>query len=178
MTDKAEDKRERKIFGPFDQPKILNYLPHRYPFLFVDKIESLSIPIGANGELEHLGTEVVGIKNATINEPYFTGHFPGMPITPGVILVETAAQVASFSVFPWVKTDENMKVLSRFELRLAGVDATRFRKPVLPGDRLVLRTIVTKQRGPIWAFKCTGEIDGQLALESEILASVLLEDKK
>lgn len=169
---------EMKKFGPFDSQKILNYLPHRYPFLFVDRIDELSVPVSSKGELEFVGTTVAGIKNATINEHYFVGHFPGMPITPGVIMIETMAQVASFAVFPWLKTDANMKILSGFELRLAGVDGARFRRPVVPGDQLVIKTIVTKKKGPIWGFQCTGSVDGHLVVECDMLASVAIGEEK
>lgn len=169
---------ETKTFGPFDLQKVMNYLPHRYPFLFVDKILDLRVPVSGKGELEPIGTKVSGVKNCTINEPYFTGHFPKMPITPGVILIETMAQISSFAVFPWVKTDADMRVLDGFELRLAGVDATRFRRPVVPGDTLIVKSEVTKHRGAIWGFKCVAEIEGQVAAECEILASVTLEAKK
>lgn len=165
---------EMKSFGPFDHQKVMNYLPHRYPFLFVDRILEMKVPVGADGKLQALGARIVGIKNATMNEPYFTGHFPNMPITPGVIMIETMAQVSSFAVMPFVKTDADMHVTSKFELRLAGVDSTRFRRPFVPGDTLKITSEVTKNRGPIWGFKCAGEIDGQLAVECELLASVTL----
>jgi 3-hydroxyacyl-[acyl-carrier-protein] dehydratase len=152
----------------------MNYLPHRQPFLFVDKILDVSVPLDENGKVKQVGTTVIGQKNATINEPYFTGHFPGLPITPGVVILETFAQVASFAVLPWVQVDKDLRVLSKFELRLAGVDKNRFRRPFYPGDSLKVTTVVMKQRGPIWAFECKGEIDGQLTAEAEILASIHL----
>lgn len=166
---------EMKKFGPFDHLQVRSFLPHRFPFLFVDRILDMQVPVDASGKLQQVGTKIVGLKNATINEPYFTGHFPDLPITPGVVMIETMAQVASFAVLPWVKIDEKMKVLSRFDLRLAGVDGTRFRKPFIPGDSLKVTVEVIKQRGPIWAFTCKGEVDGHLVVESEILASVSLE---
>jgi 3-hydroxyacyl-[acyl-carrier-protein] dehydratase len=167
---------ERKIWGPFEALQVRNYLPHRYPFLFVDRIFEVSVPVD-KGELSIVGTRVRGMKNATINEHYFVGHFPQLPITPGVVIIETIAQVSSFAVLPWVKTSPEMKVLSHFDLRLAGVDSTRFRRPFLPGDRMEITVEVIKQRGPIWGFTCKGEIDGHLAVEAEILASVSLEEK-
>lgn len=166
-----------KTFGPFDQAQVQSYLPHRYPFLFVDKILGVEVPLAANGELSPVGTKVRGQKNATINEPYFTGHFPGMPITPGVVLIETMAQIASFAVLPWVKLDEKMHPLQNFDLRLAGVDAARFRRPFVPGDSMIVTCEVIKHRGPIWGFRCTGEVDGNLVVECEILASVTVETK-
>ncbi len=169
---------EVKIFGPYDAITVLNYLPHRQPFLFVDKIRQVTVPFSAKGEITQVGTVVVGVKNATINEPYFTGHFPGMPITPGVILLETMAQVASFAVLPWVKTDKDMHVQTGFELRLAGVDKARFRKPVVPGDTVIVTTECVKYRAPLWGFQCKMEVEGAVVAEAEILASVVLPDAK
>lgn len=165
-----------KKYGPFDNVTVMNYMPHRYPFLFVDKIVDMQVPIGADGKLQRVGTKVVGLKNATINENYFTGHFPNMAITPGVILIETMAQVSSFAMLPWLKVDDKMKIISRFDLRLAGVDNTRFRRPFVPGDTQLFTVEVVKQRGPIWGFKCKGEVDGQLVVESDILASAVFEE--
>lgn len=170
--------KEMKKFGTFDSLQVRNYLPHRYPFLFVDKILEIETPIGADGNIEQLGTRVIGLKNATINEPYFVGHFPQLPITPGVIMIETMAQVASFGIFPWLKTDENRKILSRFDLRLAGVDKARFRRPLMPGDSLKVTMEVIKHRGPIWVFTGKGEVEDQLVVECEIMASVDLGEKK
>jgi 3-hydroxyacyl-[acyl-carrier-protein] dehydratase len=164
-----------KRFGPYDHPKVLNYLPHRYPFLFVDKILSVTVPVGPDGTLQQVGTRVVGVKNATINEPYFQGHFPAYPITPGVILIETMAQMASFGILPFLRVDDDLRILSKFDLRLAGVDNTRFRRPFLPGEAMTITIECVRQRGPIWGFHCKGEVDGQVAVESEILASAVVE---
>lgn len=164
-----------KRYGPYDHLQVMSYLPHRFPFLFVDKILEMTVPFGADGKITQVGTKVVGQKNATINEPYFTGHFPTMPITPGVIMIETMAQISSFAIMPWLKVDDKMKILSKFELRLAGVDATRFRRPFCPGDSLIITCEVTKFRAPIWGFKCKGEIDGKVVVESDILASAVVE---
>ena len=167
---------EAKKYGPYDHLKVMNYLPHRQPFLFVDRILEMTVPYGADGKLTQVGTKVIGLKNATINEPYFVGHFPHMPITPGVIMIETMAQISSFAIMPWLKTDENLKIISKFDLRLAGVDNTRFRRPFCPGDSLIITVEAVKQRGPIWGFKCKGEVDGQLVVESDILASAMVEN--
>ncbi|MCO5141765.1 MAG: 3-hydroxyacyl-ACP dehydratase FabZ [Oligoflexia bacterium] len=167
-----------KVFGPFDQGQVRNYLPHRFPFLFVDKILEIKVPVTEGGSMKEVGTIVKGIKNATINEPYFVGHFPNMPITPGVVIIETMAQMASFAVLPWVDLDKDMKVQSSFELRLAGVDNARFRKPFFPGDSMMITCEVTRHKGPIWGFKCKGEIEGSLVAETDLLASVVLGEKK
>ncbi len=166
---------DMKKFGPFDHLQVMNYLPHRFPFLFVDRILEVQVPIGPDGKLQQVGTSVKGIKNATINEPYFAGHFPTWPITPGVILIETMAQMASFAIMPWLEVDDKLNVKSRFNLRLAGVDNTRFRRPFMPGESLLITVDTVKQRGPIWGFKCKGEVEGQLVVESEILASAVME---
>ena len=165
---------EVKKFGPYEAATIMNYLPHRQPFLFVDRIQSVTVPM-EKGEISQVGTTIVGIKNATVNEPYFTGHFPGMPITPGVVLIETMAQVASFAVMPFVKTDKNLHVLTPFELRLAGIDKARFRKPVMPGDQVIVTTECVKYRSPLWGFQCRMEVAGAIVAEAEILASVATE---
>lgn len=167
-----------KRYGPYDHLQVMNYLPHRYPFLFVDKILEMTVPYGADGKITQVGTKVVGQKNATINEPYFTGHFPTMPITPGVIMIETMAQISSFAIMPWLNVDDKMRITSKFDLRLAGVDNTRFRRPFCPGDSLVITVEVVKFRAPIWGFKCKGEIDGKVVVESDILASAMVEDEK
>ncbi|HEY8279756.1 MAG TPA: 3-hydroxyacyl-ACP dehydratase FabZ [Bdellovibrionota bacterium] len=165
-----------KKYGPYDHLQIMSFLPHRYPFLFVDRIISVEVPYSPDGKLQQVGTRVVGIKNATINEPYFTGHFPKLPITPGVVIIETMAQISSFAIMPWLKVDKDMRILSKFDLRLAGVDNTRFRRPFSPGECLKITIDVTKQRGPIWGFKCHGEVDGQPVVEADVLASAVVED--
>ena len=166
---------EARSFGPSE---VQNFLPHRFPFLFVDRIESLEVAKDKDGSERQLGTKVVGIKAATINEPYFVGHFPGMPITPGVVLIETMAQVASFALFPWVKGEADTEYT--YEMRLAGVDGARFRKPFVPGDVLRITAEVIKYRNPLWGFKCVAvsALDGSVVAECELLASVSIERKK
>ena len=165
-----------KHFGSFDHTKVMNFLPHRYPFLFVDRVLSVNCPIGPDGKIQPVGTKVVGIKNATMNEPYFVGHFPSFPITPGVVMIETMAQMSSFAIMPFLRVDDNLKILSKFDLRLAGVDNTRFRRPFFPGETLKIYVETVRQRGPIWGFHCKGEVEGQVVVESEILASAVVED--
>jgi len=153
----------------------MNYLPHRQPFLFVDRILEMSVPYGKDGKPIQVGSKVVGLKNATINEPYFTGHFPKMPITPGVIMIETMAQIASFAIMPWLVVDDQLRIISKFDLRLAGVDNTRFRRPFCPGESLIITVEAVKCRGPIWGFSCKGEVEGKIIVESEILASAVVD---
>jgi UDP-N-acetylglucosamine acyltransferase len=133
---------------------ILRTLPHRYPFLLVDKII----------ELEE-GRRAVGIKNVTVNEPFFQGHFPGLPIMPGVLILEAMAQVGAVIA---LKMPENEGKLVYF----AGIDQVRFRKPVVPGDQLRIEVEALKMKGTIGKLKCSAKVDGDIAAEGEILFSL------
>lgn len=134
--------------------KIMEVLPHRYPFLLVDRI------------LELTSEEVVGLKNVTINEPFFQGHFPDQPIMPGVLIVEAMAQVGGILAFSLLSARERSAVY------FMGMDHVRFRKPVRPGDQLTLKIKLLKQRGAV--FKMSGEafVEGQLVAEAELMATI------
>lgn len=133
---------------------ILRTLPHRYPFLLVDKIVEL--------EEAH---RAIGIKNVTVNEPFFQGHFPGLPIMPGVLILEAMAQVGAVLA---LKMPENDGKLVYF----AGIDGVRFRKPVVPGDQLRIEVEAIKMKGTIGKLKCTAKVDGEIVTEGEILFSL------
>ncbi|MBI5886344.1 MAG: 3-hydroxyacyl-ACP dehydratase FabZ [Deltaproteobacteria bacterium] len=135
--------------------EILSILPHRYPFLLIDKII----------ELEP-NTSAKGIKNVTINEPFFQGHFPGHPIMPGVLIIEAMAQVGGVLAFKSADVSNNV-------VYFMGIDNARFRKPVLPGDVLELQLTVTKTRGTIWGFNGKAFVDGKLAAEADLLATIV-----
>lgn len=138
-----------------DINEILDILPHRYPFLLIDKIVAYE-----------KNTMIRGIKNVTINEPFFQGHFPGHPIMPGVLIVEAMAQVGGILAF---KSEEvNNKVVY-----FMGIDGARFRKPVLPGDTLELTLNVKKRRGSIWTFKGEAKVDGKLVAGAELMATIV-----
>jgi len=138
-----------------DITEIMNILPHRYPFLLVDKILAV-VP----------GKKAVGIKNVTINEPFFQGHFPGRPIMPGVLLLEAMAQVGAVAIL----TDERFKEkLPMF----AGIDAARFRKPVLPGDQVVFEVELLKIKGSLGKAKGTGKVNNEVVVEAEILFALV-----
>ncbi len=135
--------------------EILRILPHRYPFLLVDKILEMEI-----------GQKIVGIKNVTINEPFFQGHFPGFPIMPGVLMIEAMAQVAAILAFKSHKGEEGDLVF------LAGVDKAKFREAVLPGDQLKITAEVIKTRHPFYRLKCYCHVNDKLRCEAELLATV------
>jgi beta-hydroxyacyl-ACP dehydratase FabZ len=136
--------------------RILQVLPHRYPFLLVDRIVEVD---GA--------TRIVGIKNVTINEPYFQGHFPGHPIMPGVLIVEAMAQVGGCLMLGTMDRPEAKVVY------FMGLDAVRFRRPVRPGDQLRLEVEVLQVRGPTCRMKGIARVEGKVAAEAEMLAQVV-----
>ena len=136
----------------FSIEDIKRLLPHRYPFLLVDRI------------IEYLpGQRAVGIKNVTSNEPHFQGHFPERPIMPGVLIVEAMAQVCGIVLTPLLQTEERGVFL------FAGIDKVRFRRPVVPGDRLVMTVdlLRIKQRR-LGKMQARAEVDGQLVTEGEL----------
>lgn len=130
---------------------IRDILPHRYPFLLVDRI------------LELESDRIVGIKNVTANEPFFTGHFPDYPVMPGVLIVEAMAQVAGVLVLKQMEDRKSKLVL------LAGVDGAKFRKPVRPGDQLRMEMRVLRQRASMVKVAGTASVDGAVVAEAEIL---------
>lgn len=130
--------------------QIQQIIPHRYPFLMVDRIT----------ELEE-GKRAVGLKNVTINEEYFNGHFPGYPVMPGVLIVEALAQVGAVAM---LQKEENRGRLAFF----AGIDKCRFKRQVIPGDTLKLEVEITRMRGSIGKGKAVATVDGEIACETEI----------
>lgn len=154
--------------------QIQKFLPHRAPFLLLDRILEIH-PAGDTSKAypgsEAIGSRVVARKNVTYNEPFFQGHFPGMAILPGVLIIEAMAQAASFTLYPYLEKDLERRAKD-FQCILVGVDQTRFRRPVVPGDTLTIETVVTKCRGRLWAFQATASVDGQKVAEAEVLANL------
>ncbi len=141
----------------FDTTKIMELIPHRYPFLFIDKVTAI-IP----------GERSIGIKNVTINEPFFEGHFPGQPIMPGVLLVEAMAQTAGVTVMAGHEgTDQTPLVY------FMTVDSARFRKPVVPGDTVEFHVEKLKARGNVWKFKGEAKVGDVLKAEAVFSAMIV-----
>ena len=161
-----------------EQKQVQAFLPHRQPFLMVDRILSIT---GPNSMMDDqpknkIGIKVVGQKNISINEPHFSGHFPSFAIMPGVLILETMAQVASFSMYPYMNQlgQGNLKNLqSQFQCVLVGVDQARFRVPVVPGDVLRVETEVTGCRTFLWTFICKAFVEDKLVAEAKIMANLM-----
>jgi beta-hydroxyacyl-ACP dehydratase FabZ len=141
--------------------EIMRLLPHRYPFLLVDRIVSMSEgPVAA-------GSKVTGLKNVSVNEPFFQGHFPGNPVMPGVLILECMAQVAGCLFFAGVEEPE--KTL----MYLSGVDKARFRRPVFPGDQLIVVAEIVQVRSNIVRIKAEARVEGVLCTEGELMSSLV-----
>lgn len=137
-----------------DIHEILKHLPHRYPFVLIDRIENLD-----------LHKEITAIKNVTINEPFFPGHFPYHPVMPGVLIIEAMAQAAavlSFKSMDVLPTEESVYYF-------AGIDNVRFKKPVSPGDQLVLNVKIVRILKGIWKYKAEAKVADDLVAEAEMM---------
>ena len=137
-----------------DINQIMKLLPHRYPFLLVDRV------------LEFTPRQsITAIKNVTINEPFFQGHFPDFPVMPGVLIIEALAQTAALLTFTEEKADDAVYYF-------AGIDNARFKKPVLPGDQLVMVATYQRERAGIYKFHVEATVDDELAAEADITCAV------
>ena len=139
-----------------DVKEIMQILPHRYPFLLVDRIESLKE-----------GEEIVGIKNVSVNEPFFVGHFPGNPIMPGVLIIEAMAQVGGVLAF-----HSSPKEWAGSLVYFMGIDKVRFRKPVVPGDQLRLKLTTIRQKQKVFKMRGEAYVDETLVAEAELMAVI------
>lgn len=139
----------------FDHIEIARLLPHRYPFRLVDRVL----------EFED-GARIVGLKNVSVNEPYFQGHFPDLPLMPGVLLCESLGQTAALLAYRSTEGVPEGRVLV-----FSGLDRVRFRRPVFPGDQVRLEVKLLRRHRPLWKFSGTALVDGQVAVEGELLLS-------
>ncbi len=140
--------------------EIFDILPHRYPFLLVDRILEME-----------MGKRVVGIKNVTINEPFFQGHFPGHPIMPGVLLLEAMAQTGGVLAMRSAEA-EGQDIKSKV-IYFMTIDKVKFRKPVLPGDQIRFELDLIKSRSNIRGFKAQASVDGTVVAEAELMAMIV-----
>ena len=152
--DSHQQAQERSTTLGIDQ--ILKMLPHRYPILMIDRLEEIVIDHSA-----------VGIKNVSINEPFFQGHFPSEPVMPGVLIVEAMAQTAAVLVVATFGSQSEGKLVY-----FMSIDGVRFRRPVLPGDRLELHVKKAQSRGNVWKFDGQAIVDGKVAAEATFAAMI------
>ena len=140
-----------------DINQIKEYLPHRYPLLLVDRVLHWES-----------GKKITAIKNVTVNEEFFNGHFPHKPVMPGVLMIEAMAQTAALLSFLTLnqKPDDNAIVY------FVGIDGARFKRPVEPGDQLKMEVEILRVARGIWKYKATGSVDGQLAVEAELMCTM------
>jgi 3-hydroxyacyl-[acyl-carrier-protein] dehydratase len=140
-----------------DIHKILKKLPHRYPFLLVDRVVELEKNV-----------RIKALKNVTINEPFFTGHFPNRPVMPGVMMLEALAQTAALLSFESLGTEPGDDTVVYF----VGIDGARFKRPVEPGDQLVLEASIDRAKGGIYKYKTRASVDGETAVEAELMCTM------
>jgi 3-hydroxyacyl-[acyl-carrier-protein] dehydratase len=146
-----------------DIHEILDYLPHRYPFVMIDRVVSFE-----------LGKEITAIKNVSINEPYFPGHFPYHPVMPGVMIVEAMAQAAAILSFKTMDTKPTDDSVYYF----AGIDSARFKKPVSPGDQIVLNVKIDRILKGIWKYTGVAKVDDVVVAEASMMCILKAIDKK
>jgi 3-hydroxyacyl-[acyl-carrier-protein] dehydratase len=140
-----------------DIHQILKKLPHRYPILLVDRVIALE-----------KGKSIKALKNVTINEPFFQGHFPYRPVMPGVLMLEALAQAAALLAFDAMGTGPSEDLVYYF----AGIDNARFKRPVEPGDQLMLDVEMVRMKAGIFKFNCSASVDGTLAVQAELTCAV------
>ena len=146
-----------------DIHEILDHLPHRYPFILIDRVTSME-----------LGNEIVALKNVTINEPFFPGHFPYHPVMPGVLIVEAMAQAAAILSFKTMGVKPSDDSVYYF----AGIDSARFKRPVSPGDQIVFNVKIDRILKGIWKYSGVASVDGQVVAEAQMMCILKAIDKK
>lgn len=156
MQDTTEGKARTELPSA-DIARVLQLLPHRYPFLLVDRLTQMNAD-----------ESCVGIKNVTINEPFFQGHFPGFPVMPGVLIIEGLAQTAGALCVHNLGQDYKPQLVY-----FMGIDRAKFRKPVLPGDQLEYHVRKLRSRGRAWRFYGEAKVNGQIVAEAEVSAMIV-----
>ena len=141
---------------PISVERIMEMIPHRYPFLMIDRI------------IEKTDEYAVGVKNVTINEPFFTGHFPGKPVMPGVLIIEAMAQTSAIFVVETLGKEAEGKLVY-----FMSIEEAKFRKPVVPGDTLHIRANKQQARRNVWKFSCEATVDGVLVAEATVTAMIV-----
>ena len=145
-----------------DIKEIMSLLPHRFPFLLIDKVIGLE-----------KGKSIRAIKNTTMNEPFFQGHFPNHPVMPGVLILESLAQAGGILAYKTAEDDAMKDMLTYF----MGIDKARFRKPILPGSTIILNVELIKKKQMIWVFRGTASVDNILCCEANLMASFVAPEK-
>jgi 3-hydroxyacyl-[acyl-carrier-protein] dehydratase len=146
--------------GDIDVQEIMRRIPHRPPFLMIDRAEAY-----------RPNQSLVGVKCVTINEPFFLGHFPGNPVMPGVLIIEALAQSAAILALAELKSEHQRMFM------LTGIEKARFRRPVVPGDQLEMEVTVIRSRGPLWKMRAEARVGGEIAAEAELSAMEVPEEK-
>jgi 3-hydroxyacyl-[acyl-carrier-protein] dehydratase len=150
---------------PWNVEDILSILPHRYPFVLVDKVISIE---GGGSAQDRTGRHIKAIKNVTMNEQFFTGHFPHKPIMPGVLIIEALAQACALLAAKPVPPEAQ-----RFEFFIVGIESARFRRPVVPGDTISLECVITRERSKVYTFDCLAKVDDQIVTQADIMATMI-----
>jgi 3-hydroxyacyl-[acyl-carrier-protein] dehydratase len=144
-----------------DIKEIIELLPHRYPFLLIDRVLSMEPD-----------KSIVALKNVTINEPFFPGHYPHHPVMPGVLIIEAMAQASALLSFKSMKAKSGENPDEKSVYYFVGIDGARFRLPVGPGDQLIIKASLMGSKRGLFKFSATAEVDGKLAAEAELICTV------
>lgn len=160
--------------GPLVYPGIVSLLPHRFPFLLVDRVDQILVPEDPTLIDQQVGRQAIGVKNVTVTEPFAQGHFPGNPVFPGVLIVEALAQVSAFVLLPTLISGPGLiHQVTPAKVLFAGIDGCRFRHPVVPGDQITLISKALKVKRNIWQFQAEAYLSGnKLAAEAQLMAMV------
>ncbi len=157
---------------PIGADEVRNFLPHRFPFLMIDRVIEMDVKgdvVNLAGNESKVGSKIVAVKMISQNESVFQGHFPSRSIFPGVMTLEALAQTACFTLYPGIQVQPQK---TSFQVALVGMNDVKFRRPVVPGDRLVLEAVVKKARTSIWVFDAKAYVDDKVVCETELMAQI------